>query len=58
MSAAPDMTRKYSVCVVCQWYCVVISEPTWKLMMVGETVGVSREAGEGKEKVLDWGSGR
>ena len=58
MSAAPDMTCIYSVCLVCQWYCVEISEPTWKLMIVGGILEVLNEVGGEKEKVMDSGGGR
>ena len=58
MSAAPVLTCMYSVCVVCQWFCVLNSEPTWKMMTVGEMVGVSREEGGGKENVVAVGGGR
>ena len=58
MSAAPDRTRMYSVWVTCQWFWVVNSEPTWKVMMVGGKVEVSGEAEEGKAKVVEVGGGR
>lgn len=58
MRAAPDVTRMYSVCVVCQWFCVVKVEPGWKLMVVGGVVGVLREGGGGKVQVVDVGGGR
>ena len=58
MSTAPDVTRIYSVCVACQWFCVENWEPTWMVMMVGGKVGVLRGEGGGKEKVVDTGGGR
>ena len=58
MSAAPDMTRMYSVWVTCQWFCVENSEPTWMWTIVGGRVELSREVGGEKEKVVDVGGGR
>ena len=59
MSAAPDLIRRYSVCVLCQWYCVLNAEPMGMVMVVGGVVvGGLRAEGGAKEKVDELGGGR